>query len=153
MSTSRQLAYQAKRMLSVRKQDLISKVYNAILHRLNDSYLLDSSHWPTHGFIPGYGGEFTKTDTITIGIRIDTNSENGNIYRSVNFNIIQKSKKRAYEQAEAIDLILDCSFYDDIYFYCNWPADIALTNRYKYQEWPYKNNCYYSQIQFTFDSI
>lgn len=69
------------------KQDIISRVYNSIMCLLHNSFLFESALWAKNGFFPGYGTEYTKSDTFTIGIRIEQDKETMKTLQSLCVNM------------------------------------------------------------------
>ncbi|MEJ2905035.1 hypothetical protein WAE58_21500 [Pedobacter panaciterrae] len=132
------------------KRDKISRVTSAVMHLLHGSHLYGSSLWPKHGFQSGYGGEFTKSDTVMVGVSIGHNHQMNVSWQSICCNIITNEVIRGKKQAELIDSILDHAIYDEVYIEGNRHPEIDYDYRFKVSEWHYPGGQSHYQLSFKF---
>jgi hypothetical protein len=131
MPTEKQIAAQLKKERSEIKRGIVNRVTSAALHVIHDSQLNGTKLWPTDGVLAHSTATFDYDDIIGVQVLI-TYDDNGVANQKLKINLINKNYPRIIKQKEQIELILDQSSEDNVYFeyvdfteigiglYCTW---------------------------------
>jgi hypothetical protein len=114
------------------KRDVVSRVINAALHTLHNSYLPDTKLWPTAGIRIGNGMSEYKKECIFMGVNA-FQPKIGALHMWPTTN----SESRERSQKKHIRMILDYAIHDGVQFIDQAPNspdhylwfDYTLTNK------------------------
>jgi hypothetical protein len=131
MATQKQITAQLKKERNEIKRGIVARVTTAALHIIHDSQMRATSLWPEDDVVAHSTSTFDYDDIIDVQVLINYN-EDGLVHEKLKINLINKDYDRITEQKNQLELILDHSSADNIYFeyddfneiglgmYCTW---------------------------------